>query len=87
MDSAHISEAGASAAPAEKPSVYLIACFKCCREYELHGRESLLKLNLEYEGWVRMGDRNCCPWCLAPSETPQYNKARELTRQARRQAC
>lgn len=84
MDSETSPIAEAGAASAEVPGVYIISCFKCTREYELHGRKSLLALNLDYEGWVRIGERMVCPRCPCASETPKYNKAREEARRARR---
>lgn len=71
--------------PEDRPGVFLISCYKCCREFELHGRQSLISSALIAEGWVKSADRRgmICPYC--PCATGElYNKSRELARKARR---
>ena len=71
----------------EVPGAFQIACYKCCREYEVHGRESRLALILELQGWYRDGNRMVCPRCKAPREAHYpFNKTREQERRARRAA-
>lgn len=68
----------------DSPNVFLIECFKCLRKYELHGRESILAVCLENEGWVRDGEKMICPWCLAPRDLPVYNRKRQAERRLKR---
>ncbi len=71
----------------DDPGVFIIECYKCVRKYEIHGRESILAICLTDEGWVRDGNKMVCPHCVAPRELPVYNRARELTRKRKREAC
>ncbi len=63
----------------EKPSVYVIACHKCLREYSLHGTETRLAICLLNEGWVKGDLGMICPRCPAANDA-KYNKERELKR-------
>jgi len=67
----------------DRPGVFILACSKCTRELELHGREDILSLRIEAAGWVRHGDVMVCQRCPAPREQA-HNKARERERRARR---
>lgn len=66
----------------EAPQVYLIDCYKCTRQYELHGAAARLELALEVEGWINDGGRMICPRCPAPRNSRSVNKFREQARRA-----
>lgn len=72
--------------PAERPGAFILSCSKCTRELEVHGREDLLSIIAEQTGWTSQNGRGVCPKCAAAREIPEYNKAREQGRRARRAA-
>lgn len=90
MDQIPTAEAGerpTSPLLSEPPQVFGLRCFKCTREYELHGRQSILEALLADEGWIRDGDRMCCPWCPSIRDgEATFNKSKELARNKKRAA-